>query len=231
MSLGSKSKYDRQIRTYGIESIRYLDSSNVYILNPDDSLSTEIGKNLALSGVRNIHIYDNNSLELKDYLVDLNPSINIKLFNDYNDIIKGSIIVVVNNCYEDIIKNDVLKTLRNQNECKIIYGWENHYSGTVYVDVGDNHHITIPNDFKYEMKQIDKIVDNIVYIEKHGYNNDDVIVFKNLQNVELNNNEFKIYEVSQDSFQIDLTQNINFVNGFVQKTHTPINTSSKPIWK
>ena len=46
--------YDRQIRTYGEEAVKKMTSSSVLIMGLDKGLATEVGKNLALGGIRNI---------------------------------------------------------------------------------------------------------------------------------------------------------------------------------
>ena len=44
--------YDRQIRTYGEEAVKKMSASSVLIMGLAGGLGTEIGKNLALGGIK-----------------------------------------------------------------------------------------------------------------------------------------------------------------------------------
>ena len=46
--------YDRQIRTYGEEAVKKMSSSSILIMGLSGGLGTEIAKNLALGGIKNI---------------------------------------------------------------------------------------------------------------------------------------------------------------------------------
>ena len=58
--------YDRQIRTYGEEAVKKMTSSSVLIMGLDKGLATEVGKNLALGGIRNIYLYDTENVSQSD---------------------------------------------------------------------------------------------------------------------------------------------------------------------
>ena len=47
----------------------------------------------------------------------------------------------------------------------MIFGWDNNYSGCLFVDAGNNHIVNIPNDITFETKKVDKIIDSTVYVE------------------------------------------------------------------
>ena len=192
--------YDRQTRTYGIDSINYLKNGNVYIMNPNYELSLEIIKNLVLTGIQNIYIKnlddnyfgidesfylnkcDGNFLvQIKAYVNDLNPSININHFDTFSEIKDESTLIIINQNYNSIFENYNYKILRNTNKCKMIFGWDNNYSGCLFVDAGNNHIVNIPNDITFETKKVDKIIDSTVYVENHGYQDGDIISFNNLQ--------------------------------------------------
>ena len=51
------SLYDRQVRTYGKEAVEKMAMSSVLIYGLEKGLGTEVGKNLALGGIRNIYLY------------------------------------------------------------------------------------------------------------------------------------------------------------------------------
>jgi len=244
-------QYDRQTRTYGVDAVNYLKNGNVYILTPGYELSLEIIKNLVLTGIQNIFIMnkpddsfsmnksfyidklkDDYITQIKEYVEDLNPSINFNTFDNYSDIQDNSVLVITNMNYESIISDNDLKELSNRN-CKMVFGWDNHYSGCIFVDAGKSHYIKQPNDIVYESKKIDRIVDNIIYVENHGYYENDNVTFNNLEGdcKYLVGKEFTVFNPQKDSFQIDLVEEVKFVNGFVKKEHTPISISHKNIWE
>ena len=70
-------------------------------------------------------------------------------------------------------------------------------------------------------KKIDRIINTTVYVENHGYLNEDVVSFNNLK-VMFYLIGKNMYLISKDSFQIDLVEPVTFVNGFV-KEHNHIN--------
>ena len=244
-------QYDRQTRTYGIEAVNYLKNGNVYIISPYNELALEIIKNLVLTGVQNIFIcscqdkefemeksfYINMSKndyisQIKEYVKDLNPSINFDTFESYDEVKDGSIIVATNQTYETINNDNEFKSLRERN-CKMVFGWDNNYSGCVFVDAGDNHFVKQPNDMVYESKKVDRIVDTTIYVENHGYSNEDVVTFNNLEGScdYLVGKEFHVFNSQKDSFQVDLVEPVQFINGFVKKEHSPIVVNHSSIYK
>tara|TARA_Y100000591_G_scaffold319935_1_gene332604 strand:+ start:5771 stop:8440 length:2670 start_codon:yes stop_codon:yes gene_type:complete len=244
-------QYDRQTRTYGIEAVNYLKNGNVYIVSPYHELALEIIKNLVLTGVQNIFICscqdkdfemeksfyidtnkDNYISQIKEYVKDLNPSINFDTFETYSEVKDGSVIVVTNHTYEKINNDDEFKSLRDRN-CKMVFGWDNNYSGCVFVDAGDNHFVKQPNDMVYESKKVDRIVDTTIYVENHGYSNNDVITFNNLQGSceYLIGKEFHVFNSQKDSFQVDLVEPVQFINGFVKKQHPFLVVTHESIWE
>lgn len=244
-------QYDRQTRTYGIEAVNYLKNGNVYIVSPYHELALEIIKNLVLTGIQNIFIcscqdkdfemeksfYIDTSkndyiTQIKEYVKDLNPSINFDTFESYSEVKDGSVIVVTNHTYEKINKDDEFKSLRDRN-CKMVFGWDNNYSGCVYTDAGDKHFVKQPNDMVYESKKVDRIVDTTIYVENHGYSNNDIITFNNLEGSYeyLVGKEFHVFNSQKDSFQVDLVEPVQLVNGFVKKEHPFLVVTHKSIWE
>ena len=242
--------YDRQTRTYGIDAVNYLKKGNVYIINPNFELSLEVIKNLVLTGIQNIFINnfddimfkikksfyidmekDNYIEQIINYITDLNPSINVNTFDNYSDIKSGSTVVITNQEYNNIISNNDLKLACN--DCKMVFGWDNNYSGCVYTDAGDEHFINQQNDIIYESKKIDRVEESTIYVENHGFYENDIVTFNNMEGSYdfLIGKEFKIFNPKKDSFQIDITEPVKLVNGFVKKEHTPITVSHKRFWE
>tara|TARA_Y100000590_G_scaffold240874_2_gene270881 strand:- start:161 stop:2830 length:2670 start_codon:yes stop_codon:yes gene_type:complete len=244
-------QYDRQTRTYGIEAVNYLKNGNVYVLSPYHELALEIIKNLVLTGVQNIFICscqdkdfemeksfyidkskDNYISQIKEYVKDLNPSINFDTFENYDEVKDGSVMVVTNQTFEQINEDTKFQLLRDRN-CKMVFGWDNNYSGCIYTDAGDNHFVKQPNDMVYESKKVDRIVDTTVYVENHGYSNEDVVTFNNLEGScdYLIGKEFHVFNSQKDSFQVDLVEPVQLVNGFVKKEHPFLVVTHKSIWE
>ena len=44
--------YDRQVRTYGLDAVKQMASSSVLLYGLEGGYATEIGKNLALGGIK-----------------------------------------------------------------------------------------------------------------------------------------------------------------------------------
>jgi molybdopterin/thiamine biosynthesis adenylyltransferase len=239
----TNDRYDRFTRTFGVESVGRLDKSHVYIYGYSE-LAYEIIKNLVLSGVKNIYIqnttfemnsksfYISDNITLEKYITDLNPSTNVHYYETINDAIQNSIIVVVNN--RDIIEYN--------ESVKYIYAFNTSYSGYVFTDAGDNHMIETLNDTRYDDIKVSRITfDNnipIVYTEKSYLEEGDIIQFKQLQGKcnALKDREFKIFNIQNNkgvgsneinSFQIDLTERVDFVNGFVHRMSHPFFVSHK----
>lgn len=244
-------KYDRQTRTYGIDAVNHLKNGRVYIVTPYYELSLEIIKNLVLTGIQNIYIFNSEDNQfrmkssfylnmdgsnfinqIKDYVKDLNPSINFDTFSDYDEIQENSVMVITNTPSETIMNDDNFKVVREKN-VKMVFGWDNYSSGCVFVDAGNSHYVKQPNDIVYESKKIDNIEESIVYVENHGFYENDIVTFNNLQGScdFLVGKEFTVFNPKKDSFQIDITEKVDVLNGFVRKEHIPLTVSHTNFWE
>ena len=89
-------RYDRQLRTYGFDTMNNFNKSSILIMGSLNSYITEITKNAALSGINSIYIYNINISEYKTYiqLNDLNPHVNIINVNNYEQ--KQNITIFIN---------------------------------------------------------------------------------------------------------------------------------------
>ena len=235
------------------EAINYLKNGKVFIMNPNYELSIETIKNFALTGIHNISVKNtpdeeflfsksfyldmtkgNYIEQIKNYVNDLNPSINFNVFDNYESIDSidtYSLIVVINQEYENIMSDVELKKFRDEKECKMVFGWDNNYSGCVFVDSSNYHCIVQPNDISYDNIKVDKIIDNTIYVTGYGYSENDTITFNGLQGNcrGIHKKILKFLTVSK-TFQIDLTEPVEFINGFVQKKHVQTISSHKSIW-
>ena len=60
------SKYDRQLRTFGIEATQKINESVVNLIGLEGGLGTEVAKNLVLSGIKQLNLYDTNLVSKRD---------------------------------------------------------------------------------------------------------------------------------------------------------------------
>ena len=60
------NKYDRMLRTYGINAAKNIQSSTVYIMGLKKGYAGEICKNLALTGINTIYLIGNEIIDSND---------------------------------------------------------------------------------------------------------------------------------------------------------------------
>jgi molybdopterin/thiamine biosynthesis adenylyltransferase len=244
-------RYDRFTRTFGIESVGRLETSHVYIYGYSElayeiikNLVLSGVKNIHIfktSGkikeksfcIKSFYISnidETHSDALKNYIIELNPSTNVHIhsYDDFDISIQNS-----NNAI-GIIVNDFPNIFKYDN-VKYVYAVNTSYSGYVRTYPGENHLIENENDTVYEDIKVLRITyDNdtpIVYTESSYLEDGDIIQFKQLQGNcnALKDREFKIFNVQKNkvnsievnSFQIDLTERVDFVNGFVHRMTYP----------
>ena len=106
--------YDRQLRAYGLNSLKNISESKVIIKGLSGGLATELTKNLALTGVKKLYLLKDNKITIKD-------SINSFYFTDDDvgkkreDILKINCstnpyleIFIVDELSENILTNGIL---------------------------------------------------------------------------------------------------------------------------
>lgn len=213
--------YDRQIRTYGYEALTKITSSSVLIYGLDKGLGTEIGKNLALGGIKNIYLFDDNDIvtdedletgiyynigkSKKDLLInkfqELNPYIHVKSVNDYRQ--SQNVTILINQSIE-IIK-DVNKYTRETNS-KLICVFSKCINSIIFVDAGKEHIITdIYSDIIDPVEIININDDGIINCTSHNFQTNDYIKFDNLkgENIDyLKTNIFKIEVISKSIIKL-----------------------------
>ena len=133
--------YDRQIRTYGYEAVKKMTSSSVVIIGLENGLATEIAKNLALGGINQIYLFDNEIIQyqnietgfyysdtnigeirsnvLSEKIKELNPYVNVIVINSEEEITPTSILIIVNQSPEKIIYYVNVSTQNNDATPKI----------------------------------------------------------------------------------------------------------------
>ena len=220
--------YDRQIRTYGLDAVFKICNATVCIVGYNDYLSYEICKNLILSGIVNLQLWNDIYL-LKDKLIELNNNINI---NNIIDNLSFDILIVVNQEIADIIKYNSIAFKYNKKFISLI-SYELH--GSIFIDVGKNHLIKQLNSEIYEPIQIIDInKDGIVKCNGHDYQTDDYVTFSNLdgENIDILKNKFKITVLNKTTFSLNLKiNNIVFINGTCNYIQQSINISNNDFYQ
>ena len=227
--------YDRQIRTYGLDACNKILSSSVLVINLSKGLGTEICKNLVLSGINTLYLYDNElineedlltgyyyknigetrSIELKNKLIELNPNVNIISVDNYK---QNQLVTIIINKENDYIHkvNDYTRFINN----KLIVLFSSGLKGSIFVDANINHIINDINGEYHEPIQI-KDIDNegIVYtIEPHNLQSDDLIKLDNIEGLDniILNKIYKIIVINRFTFKLlDFNYNFKFINGTV----------------
>lgn len=245
-------RFDRQNRTFGINGTQQINKSSICIIGCAGGLATEICKNLALSGIKLLSLYDldskNNLITesdlvtgyyytkkdigkkrttiLKDKLFELNNMVKINIINNDDLVILNDIIVVINLDENNIIKYN---NLSRQYNLKFISLSSNNFHGHIFVDAGDEYIIEQVSSENYEPLQLLGIDKNgIINSNEHEYQNGDLINFYNFQGENLEYFLNKIWEIeviNKFSFKLinfDMKENFNFINGTANYIHKSI---------
>jgi ubiquitin-activating enzyme E1 len=232
--------YDRQIRTFGIDPTLRIISSSIAIIGLDKGLGTEIAKNLTLSGIKYLHLYDSfpvcesdlytgyyystndfgviRCYALKRKILELKSDIIISC-NEYRNLQKSDVIICINQSYEKIIK---INNLCRENNIKFINLQSSNNKGLLFIDVGDNYTFSNITGENYESIQVLSCDRDLNFItNEHNFQSGDTIKFCNLQgsNIEILNNEFIITVHNRKSFKLNvdftIPNNFEFINGTV----------------
>lgn len=220
------SLYDRQIRTYGVEALKKITSSSVTIIGLENGLSTEIAKNLALGGIKEINLYDNEkitndnletgfyysvndvglvrSVVLSRRVQELNPYVTVTSIQSLDKVKNDSVIIVVNK------SSDEVKYYEQTFNSRMIAVFSKGTAGMVFINAGDEHIVNDVMGENIEPVQIGSI-DKTGKIQcapnhSHDFQSGDFIRFENLQgenSCRLENLEFKIKVISPTCFVLD----------------------------
>jgi hypothetical protein len=196
-------KYDRQLRTYGYDASKLIQSSTVYIIGLNNNYVSEICKNLALTGINTLYLIGNdintsncmwykdshNKLcfdILKDNIIKLNNTINVIQLDELEKPIMNSCVVIINKSLGEA--KEINKFVRFHNS-KTVYLLSKGLAGTIFVDCNVNH---IVKDKTGELKE-DTVVKNIesngkIICSDHNFSINDKVKFINLKTEGLNKN-------------------------------------------
>ena len=218
--------YDRQIRTYGEEAVKKMTSSSVLIMGLDKGLATEVGKNLALGGIRNIYLYDTKNVSQSDletgfyYSVDslnqprsqvlanklqeLNPYVTVESVDSFNN--QQNVTILINQSVEKV---QTVSDYCRSNNSKLVVLYSKGVSGVVFVDAGNSHLVTDSTGETIESVQIGEINSDgkvrCATNNSHDFQSGDYIRFENMEgvNVKQFEKEWKINVINKTTFQLE----------------------------
>ena len=238
MSNIDNSLYDRMIRTYGQEAVEKMASSSVLIYGLARGLGTEVGKHLALGGIRNIYLYDSSpvlqsdletgyyytqqsvgskrSAALRFKLQELNPYVTIDTVESY--MMNQNVTILIN---QPISTVQMVNRYTRETNSKLVVLYMNGLGGVVFVDAGTNHVVTDSTGENIEPVQIGSISPSgLVQCapnSRHEFQTGDSIRFTNLEGTNLIQfeKEWKVKVISTTSFQLvdNMIDDFTFVNG------------------
>lgn len=241
--------YDRQIRTYGEEALKKITSSAVTIIGLENGLATEIAKNLALGGIKQIFLYDSSPITIEnletgfyyskedlgnvrsDTLVkkiqELNPYVIVSAIHSEDEMQINSIFIIVNQT------PDKIKYYENKFKCRLVAVSSKGIAGMVFVNAGEKHIITDTTGETISPVQIGSIdkLGNVICApnQVHEFQTGDYVKFENLEGEaieKLINVEFKITSINPVCFKIDGDfLNIKIINGTAILIKKPITVS------
>ena len=231
--------YDRQMRTYGLEAITKISSSSVLIYGLEQGLGTEIGKNLALGGIKNILLFDDSRVALSDLttgfyysnddigkcrsnvlvsrLQELNPYISVCSVDSYES--NQHVTVLINQPI------DIVKTVNlycRITDTKMIALYSKGFSGVIFVDAGLSHLIIDSTGETIEPVQIGQITTSGIVKcapnSSHNFQSGDFIKFENLEGHNMSQlcKEWTIKIINNTTFQLehfDDVKDFTFING------------------
>ena len=206
--------YSRQIRTFGMDTVSKLKNLRILIVGMR-GLGIEIAKNIVLSGVKEVKIFDNKKTSITDlgsnfFLLkenignprDISCLNKLKELNTYVnvDIFRGNLEEKINN-FDVVVITEIMKTEKlfsineicHNKKVNFIYCLNLGLSCSVFCDFGDRHIITDPSGKErqiYFIKNIDE--SGIITIDqRNGENfnlsNGDFVKFKEVVGInELN---------------------------------------------
>jgi len=195
------NKFDRMIRTYGIESMQRIQHSSVYILGLSGGCASEICKNLALSSILEINLIGSENINLSDTISSmyyktigdkcsdtikqainkLNSTVNVNCIRDMTELnplmLKNSVMIVINKTLKEAIDINVMC---RSYKCKMVYMMSHGLAGSIFVDCLTNHIVTDLNGENKESVPINSITNNTIHCATHNFNTGDTVRFRSV---------------------------------------------------
>jgi ubiquitin-activating enzyme E1 len=230
--------YDRQLRTYGMDAVKNISSSSVLIYGLMGGYATEIGKNLALSGINTIYLYDENNITeldtetgfyydkkninenrskvLANKLQELNPYISVKSTDNYK--LDQQVTILINQDIDFVIKmNNYTRSINTKMVCL----YSKSISGVVFCDAGQEHIVSDTTSENIENVNIGSISEDGLVIlipnTTHDFQTGDTIELINLEGNNIINmkRRYTITNKNKHSFILNNFnhKNFNIING------------------
>ena len=231
--------YSRQISIYGIENMEKIGQLKAFIFGLK-GIGIEIAKNLLLSGVKYIEIFDDNKCDLRDMgsnfyisnddinkrrdeaciskLKQLNNYANLLIYNGNNiaNDVKNFNLIIITEIMDLDTLFEINKNCR-KNKIGFIYTLCLGLACSIFVDFGENHIIKSRDDSPKELFFIKKIIKEkgkfIFLIDNsdgENHNNFEYGLFKKFGNEKLDGNIKKIHFISKEKIEIEEDTNIDF---------------------
>ena len=187
------NKYDRILRTYGIDAVNKIQSSTVYIIGLKKGYAGEICKNLALTGINTIYLVGNEVIDeddlkcwcytnkkigtkcavvLSEYIRELNSMVNTIIVDNIEALIYNSCTIVINNSIIDTI--NINKKCRLYHS-KMVYLLCSGFAGSVFVDCIEHTVMDLTGE-KKDIIQIKDIIGDIIHCGEHNLIIGDIIL-------------------------------------------------------
>ncbi len=246
--------YDRQVRTYGEEAVKKMTASSVLIVGLANGLATEVGKNLALGGIRNIYLFDTEVVTQSDLdtgfyysaesvgqsrsevlvskLQELNPYVTVEAVESYDR--KQNVTIVINQSVKTV---HTISEYCRTNGSKLVVLYSKGVSGAVFVDAGNSHIVSDATGETIDPVQIGEINNEgkvrCAIHSSHDFQSGDYIMFENLEgeNVEQFQKEWKIKVINKTTFQLESwdssVSQFTFLNGTAVHVKKPVTISHK----
>ena len=217
------NKFDRQIRTFGLNASQRLQNGTVYIVGLKGGYAGEICKNLALSGINTINLVGNETIDMMDmtssmyyrnsiighsnsstlyeHINELNPMVKVNMMESIESITPNSVVVVINMDLDTAIEMNLMCRKYNS---KMIYLIVKGLSGSIFVDCIEHTTMDMSGEIK-EMVQIKDIVGDMIYCT-HNFSTGDTIRFLSLDCTSSEiflNKEWIVGDTNNHSFKIN----------------------------
>ena len=248
--------YDRQIRTYGIKAVEKMSTSSVLIYGLAKGLGTEVGKNLALSGIKTIYLYDTSNVNSSDLetgyyysyddigksrssvlapkLQELNPYIVVIPVDNY--MMEQNVTIVINMSIQTVQE---INNYSRETSSKMVALWSGGLSGVIFNDANINHLVTDMTGENIEPVQIGSITSEGIVTcapnSSHDFQSGDTIMFSNIQGDNLDfisEKEYTIKVINKVSFKLNDwndIENFEFINGTAVHVKKPITINHIPF--
>lgn len=237
-SINKMEQYDRQNRTFGKEGTKSINNSRIYLYGLEGGLGSEVAKNLALSGIKELYLIDNDkinqkdidygyyynqkdinlqrSLVIKNHIQELNPYTSVNTLSEKGlELIEPNSYVIV--CNKTISEAVNINVITRKNNCKMVFVFSKGLAGFVFVDSLENHIVYDLDGENIEPIEMNEILeDGTVLCNKHKLRENSLVEFVNVKgdNIDfLYGNKFRIYDVKQRSFSLKNYDNSKFNYG------------------